>query len=424
MNGLDSLSWIIVAGIGGFAFGALLIWAIAQRREGRLRNRVTTLEAQIEIDNRLHEERLAALERTKQQLSDSFAAISREALSKNNQAFLDLAAENLKGLQQQARAELDKKEKGIENLVNPIRETLQKTEQQIREIEKERKQSYGSLSELVKQMNQSNSALQRETQNLVNALRRPEVRGQWGEMTLKRLAELAGMVEYCDFFEQESRDTEEGRMRPDMIVRMPDQRELVVDAKTPLDAYLNAVGARDEEERKTYLRQHARKVRDRMKELASKAYWAQFPRSPDYVVLFIPGDQFLSAALEQDPALLEDALNNQVILATPTSIIALLRAVAFGWRQQAIAENAEQIRGLGEDLYKRLSVFAGHLSLVGKGLTRSVDSYNKAVGSLERSVMPGARRFTELGIQARKPIEPPARVEEPPRQLDVADPDE
>ena len=234
-------------------------------------------------------------------------------------------------------------------------------------------------------------------------------------MTLKRLAELAGMVEHCDFFEQETRSGPEGAMRPDMVVRMPDDRELVVDAKTPLDAYLSAVEAENTEERAEHLRRHARKLRERMRELASKAYWSQFKHSPDFVVLFVPGDQFLSAALEQDVALLEDAMSNKVILATPTSIIALLRAVAFGWRQQVLAENAEKIRELGEELYRRLASFTDHLARLGKGLGSSVDYYNKAVGSLERQVLPGARKFTELGIHSKRPVEEPGPLEQTPR---------
>ena len=310
-----------------------------------------------------------------------------------------------------------KKEQAIENLVKPIRETLDKTERQLQNIEKERKESFGSLSEHLRQMNDSQHRLQRETQNLVSALRRPEVRGQWGEMTLKRLAELAGMVEHCDFTEQTSVSTEDGMLRPDMVVRMPDKRELIVDAKTPLDAYLNAMQTDDESERLVQLQRHARKVRDRVKELASKAYWLQFKNSPDYVVLFVPGDHFLSAALEQDNGLLEFSLSNKVVLATPTSLIALLRAVAFGWRQESVTRNAEQIQSLGEELHSRMLTFVEHLSKIGTSLGTSVDHYNRAVGSLERSVLPGARKFTELGIESRKQIESADPIEKAPRTL-------
>lgn len=351
-----------------------------------------------------------------QKMADSFAALSTRALKENNEIFLKLAEENLQKHQQAARNELEKKEKSIETLLQPIRETLAKTEKQMHEIEKERKQAYGSLQQHLHQMTDAQIRLQRETQNLVSALRRPEVRGQWGEMTLKRLVELAGMLEYCDFFQQESIHTETGVMRPDMIVRLPDHRELVIDAKTPLDAYLNAMQCTDEQQKLAELQRHARKLRDQVKELASKAYWSQFKQSPDYVVLFVPGEQFLGAALEQDPLLLEYALSNKVILATPTTLIALLRAVAFGWRQQAVAKNAEQIQLLGAELHNRMQAFIEHLDKLGNSLGNSIEHYNRAVGSLERSVLPGARKFAELGIETRKEIDALEQIEKTPRK--------
>jgi DNA recombination protein RmuC len=261
------------------------------------------------------------------------------------------------------------------------------------------------LTQHLKLMAETQVHLQSETRNLVQALRRPEVRGQWGELTLRRLAELAGMLEYCDFYEQEHRATVDGAMRPDLILRMPGRREIVVDAKTPLDAYLTAMDATDDQQRTQCLKRHARGVRNRVKELAAKKYWTQFEYSPDFVVLFIPGDQFLSCALEHDHSLLEDALRDKVILATPTSIIALLRIIAYGWRQQAVTENAERIQTLGDELYKRVKTFTEHLEDLGKTLSNSVDHYNKAVGSLERQVLPGARKFTELGIHAAKQLD-------------------
>lgn len=407
MPAIDPIILYIAAAI---TLGFLLGFSIATIRTIRYKS-------ELEAERKLQQEKIKLLEQSAGQLSESFAALSSKALQQNNEAFLKLAEQNLNKHQTIAKNELDKKEKSIENLVKPIKDTLEKTEKQLQDIEKERKESFGSLTEHLRQMNDSQLRLQRETQNLVSALRRPEVRGQWGEMTLKRLAELAGMSEHCDFSEQTSVNTENGMLRPDMIVRMPDKRELVVDAKTPLDAYLNAVQTEDEQERLTELQRHARKVRERVKELASKAYWMQFKNSPDYVVLFVPGDQFLSAALEQDHSLLEYALNNKVVLATPTSLIALLRAVAFGWRQQAVTRNAEQIQTLGEELYQRMLTFTEHLGKLGSALGSGIDHYNRAVGSLERSVLPGARKFTELGIESRKDIQAIEQVEKAPRKI-------
>ncbi len=409
---------LALAGIGavvGLLIGYLIAKLAANKAIHQQQSENIRLQAELDSEHKRYEERLATMEEARQQLADSFAALSSQALKHNNEEFLRLAQENLKRFQSGAQADLEKREKSIEGMVKPIREALEKTERQIHQMEKERREAFGSLSQHLQLMAEGQHQLRTETQNLINALRRPEVRGQWGEMTLKRLAELAGMVEHCDFVEQEHRATEEGAMRPDMVVRMPDNRELVVDAKTPLDAYLSAMEAQSGEQRLHELKRHARKVRDRVRELASKAYWTQFKHSPDFVVLFIPGEQFLSAALEQDPSLLEDALNNKVILATPTSIIALLRAVAFGWRQQAVAENAEKIRDLGEELYKRAATFTEHLTRLGKSLGGSVDAYNKAVGSLERQLLPGARKFTELGIHSKKGIEELEPLEKSPR---------
>ncbi|MCZ6566360.1 MAG: DNA recombination protein RmuC [Gammaproteobacteria bacterium] len=375
------------------------------------------LSMQLEHEKERYLEKIETIKESRQQLEQSFSALSQQALKLNNEHFLLLAKEKLSQYQIQAEANLDKKEKAIETLLKPINETLKQTESQIRTIEKERKESFGSLSQHLKSINESQTNLRLETQNLVQALRRPEVRGQWGELTLKRIAELAGMVNHCDFYEQQQSDHSDSRLRPDMIVRMPDQRELIIDAKTPLDAYLNATQTNDEKIRTTALIKHARNVRERMRELASKAYWNQFKNSPDFVVLFIPGEQFLSAALEQDPQLLEDALKNKVILATPTSIIALLRAVAFGWRQMSVAKNAEKIRELGEDLYHRLATFAEHLQNLGKHLNSSVEQFNKAIGSLDRQVLPGARKFTELGIERKKPIPVLKMVENMPKSV-------
>jgi DNA recombination protein RmuC len=335
-------------------------------------------------------------------LETTFKALAGDALKGNNQAFLELATQNLGRFQSEAKGDLDKKQQAFAEMVKPISEALKKTEEQIREIEKERKESFGGITTQLKLMSQGQQQLETETRNLVNALRRPEVRGRWGEMTLKRLAELAGMVDRCDFQEQVHTSTEDGALRPDMVIRLPDNRELVVDAKTSLDSYIAAIEAPDAQARDAHLAAHARKVRERIKELAGKHYWDQFKQSPDFVILFIPGDQFLSAALDREPNLIEEALRQKVMLATPTSFVALLKAVAYGWRQVALAENAERIREHAEILHQRIATFAEHMQKVGGTLEKSVQHYNDAVGSLERQVLPAARRFTELGVQSKK----------------------
>ena len=383
----------------------IVVYIWMHKRHSELRQAHATLTVTLEMERQLAQEKINTIEKTHEQLSHTFSALSSQALRSNNEEFLRLATENLKQFQIKAQGELAQKEKSFENLVTPIKQALEKTEQQIQRMELERKEAFGSLSKHLEVMMQSQQLLQGETRNLVQALRRPEVRGQWGEMTLKRLAELAGMVEYCDFYQQEHINGADGAIRPDMIIRMPDGREIVVDVKTPLDAYLSAIEASDDETRNKHLDHHARKVSERVKELASKSYWSQFKNAPDFVVLFIPGDQFLSAALDVDRELLETALRQKIILATPTSLVALLRAIGYGWRQQHIALNAEKIRDVGNELYKRLATFSEHLSKVGKSLNSSMEHYNNAVGSFDRQLIPGARRFADMGIQASKPIE-------------------
>ena len=414
----DTQLYITLAILGGVVLGVLVSIIIYQRKISQLHNLNTELKTKLELELRNHQEKLAAFEQARQQLSDAFSTLSSQALKHNNETFLKLAQENLKQFQTKASGDLEQREKAIENLVKPIRDALEKTDKQIQTIEKERKESYGALNSHLESMARTQQNLQDQTQNLVKALRRPEVRGQWGELTLKRLAELAGMVEYCDFYEQQNVETEEGRLRPDMIVKMPGQREIVVDVKTPLDAYLSAIEATDDETRKTHLARHAKNVRQRVNELSQKSYWSQFKNAPNFVVLFIPGDQFLSTALEYDKDLLENALSQQVILATPTSFVALLRAVAYGWRQEQLAENAEVIRKVGEDLYTRLNTFSGHLQKLGSSLEGSLKSYNSAVGSFDTRVLRSARKFTELGISTGKDLNEPQQIETAVRQTE------
>lgn len=390
----------IIALIVGLIAGYLAATLLAHKQRGELRVELAALKARAE-----------ALNATREQMENTFKALAGDALRASSQSLLELAGQNLGKFQAEARGDLEKKQQAFVELIKPIGETLKKTEEQIGEIKKD----HGNISRYLTSMQEAQTQLQSETRNLVNALRRPEVRGRWGEMTLRRLAELAGMVERCDFEEQVHTETEDGALRPDMVVHLAENRTLVVDAKTPLDSYLAALEARTPEERDTHLAQHARKLRERIKELASKRYWDQFQSSPDFVILFIPGDQFLSAALDKEHELQEDALRQKVLLATPTSLMALLKVVAYGWRQIALAENAEQIRDLAATLHQRLAIFGEHLDQMGRALGKSVETYNKAVGSLERQVLPAARRFTELGVQAKKELPTLDPVETAPR---------
>ncbi|RRQ22940.1 DNA recombination protein RmuC [Thiohalobacter thiocyanaticus] len=412
---------LILAALAGLLLGVLVTWWRLHARETGLRQEKEELAAALAAERRAAEERTSANEAAREQLGQAFSAMASEALKHNSSEFLKLAQENLQRYQSQAQQELAQKEKAVENLVKPIREALTKTEAEVRRMENERREAFGALNRHIQTIAESHRLLQTETRNLVQALRRPEVRGQWGEMTLKRLTELAGMVEHCDFVEQVHSEGESGRLRPDMVVRMPDSREIIVDAKTPLDAYLSAVEATDDAVRERHLDSHARNVRQRVRELSAKAYWQQFSKSPDFVVLFIPGDQFLSAALDRDHALLEDAMANKVVLATPTSLVALLRAVGYGWRQAVLAENAEHIRQVGEEVYGRLGTFAEHLGRLGKSLEGSVSAYNKAVGSFDSRVLPGLRKFTEMGISAKKEAGPLDQIERAPRQVEGRD---
>jgi DNA recombination protein RmuC len=371
-------------------------WLVGRRRTHALEIELAQARAELDSGERLRV---------------GFDAVAGAALRSNSEVFLQLARQTLGQQQQLAARDLADREKSVASLLAPVREALARTHEQIARIEKERAEAFGSLRASLEGVALGQQALQRETRNLVTALRRPEVRGQWGEMTLRRLAELAGMVEHCDFVEQVHVAGEDGALRPDMIVNMPDGRQLVVDVKTPLDAYLSAVEAATDEARDAAIKRHAQAVVERVRALSSKAYWSQFERSPDFVVLFIPGDQFLSAALGEIPTLLEDAIRQHVIIATPSSFVALLKAVAYGWRQNLLAENAARIQELAEDLYKRLAKFGEHMAKIGRSLGSSVDAYNSAVGSLERQVLPGARKFTELGLRPEREIDEIAPVE-------------
>jgi DNA recombination protein RmuC len=399
-------------------------WLIGRRREHGMELELATARAELKSAELLAQEREQTIERAMERLRSGFDNLAGDALRDNNEVFLQLARQTLSQQQEAARRDLGEREKAVEAMLGPVREALARTHEQMGRIEKERAEAFGALRSSIESVTLGQLALQKETRSLVTALRRPEVRGRWGEMTLRRLAELAGMVEHCDFIEQAHVAGEERSFRPDMIVNMPDGRQLVVDVKTPLDAYLSASEAATDEERAVAIKRHAQAVQERVRQLAQKAYWAQFERSPDFVVLFIPGDQFLTAAVGEIPSLLEDAIRQDVIIATPSSFVALLKAVAYGWRQNQLAENAVKIQGLGEDLYKRLATFTTHLSKVGRALGQGVESYNNAVGSLERQVLPGARKFTELGLRPSREIPEPAAVDKLARDLREDDGDD
>lgn len=377
----------------------------------------------------LEAERGLALDRAMEQLDRRFDDLAGRQLRENIDNFLRLARENLGGHQQNAQASLKEREQAIEALIKPIQESLSRTSEALREIEAERQRDFGSLRQHLTDMRESQSALQRETRNLVQALSKPQVRGQWGEIALRRLVELAGMTAHCDFDEQVHVISEDGALRPDMVVHLPEGHDVVVDVKTPLDAYLVAVEAPTDEARTAALRRHAQHVADRVRLLSSKSYAQQFARAPQFVVLFLPGDQFLSSALDQQPELLDRAMSSNIILTTPSTLLALLKTVYNGWQNVRLAENAERIRGLAEDLYARLATFRNHMGKIGGALESSLRAFNAAVGSLERSVLPGARKFVELGVRGEKPIEELVEIEVSVRSVEstapqLAPPDE
>ena len=383
-----------------------------ERQEGaRIRRELTDAQhAQVAAETRIEDttkqlaDQKVLLDHARQELMGSFQALSGEALKQNNEAFLKLAAVSFEALQVKAEGQLAQRQQAIDGLVRPLHESLQRYDEQMRLLEQSRQSAYGGLDQHLKSLAESHQRLQQETGNLVKALRAPTVRGQWGEITLKRVAELAGMVDHCDFVEQQSVTGDDGRFRPDMVVRLPGGRQIIVDAKTVLAAYLDAHEAQDDAQRVEALRRHAEQVRSRMDELSLKAYWAQFDRAPEFVVLFLPGEQFLGAALDQDPRLIEEGFARGVVLATPATLIALLRAVAYGWRQEQLNAHAEEAGRLGKDLYERMAVLAEHLNDVGQALGKSVSAYNRAVGSLETRILPAARRFKELGVSSDKDI--------------------
>jgi DNA recombination protein RmuC len=418
ITGMTASVWLYVslAAVAGLAMGLLL----GLLRAMTLTRELAVKDAELRGHTALDAERERMVTLAAERLGLAFNQLADRQLHSHSETFLKLARETLSVQNERAKGDLAAREQAIDGLVTPIREALTRAERQLRELDQSRRETHGSISAQLEALAASQVALSAETRNLVGALRRPEVRGQWGEITLRRLVELAGMVEHCDFVSQSHQPTESGAVRPDMVIHLPEARELVIDVKTPLDAYLEATEAQSDGERRTALERHATIVAGRIRELASKAYWSQFERSPEFVILFIPGDQFLSAALAERPALLDDALRQNIILATPTSLVALLKAVAYGWQQTALSHNAAEIRTAAMQLYERLTTFANHLGNVGKSLGDSVRSFNSSVGSLERMVLPSARRFTELGLEPRQRIVAPKSVDELARDVATA----
>lgn len=381
------------------------------------------LRVELAHELRTGEERAADLEALREKLAGEFARLSRDALAQNNSQFLELAESRLKESRQAADGDLARRQEAFEQLLRPLGIQLGRYEESVQRLEVERQRAYTSLTEQMERLSTSHDQLQRETRSLVTALRSPQTRGRWGELQLRRVVEMAGMIEHCDFDEQVTTDGDSGRLRPDVVVHLPGAKNVAVDAKVPLQAFLDANDAADENERRAHMAAHGRQVKAHIDGLAKKEYWKRIDPSPEFVVAFIPGDSLLSAALEQEPGLMEYAVANNVLLATPTSLIALLRAVAYGWQQDVLAENAREVQRTGSDLYQRLCVLADHVSGVGKGLSGAVTAYNKAVGSLEGRVLVTARRMADMGVvgSAGKSLNCPPTVDTNPRALRSAD---
>jgi DNA recombination protein RmuC len=377
--------------------------AIARLTEesGRSRERAAELQTRLEEERQQSAEKLKLITEAQRALENSFKSLSADALRSNNQSFLDLAKASLAEFQQGARGDLEKRQVAIDALVAPVKASLDKVDEKIGALEKAREHAYGEIRQQFTQMAEVQSQLRNETTNLVKALRQPHVRGRWGEIQLRRVVEMAGMMLHCDFVEQESAEGDEGKLRPDLIVKLPGGRQIVVDSKAPITAYMEAHEATTDELRKVKVLLHAQLMRRHLEALAKKSYWEQFQPTPEMVVMFIPGEAFFSAALEADPDLLDSGFGQNVILASPASLMALLKAASYGWRQEAINDNFREISELGRELHSRLSVMADHIAKIGKGLQAAQDGYNSAIASIESRVLVSARKFKELGATSQ-----------------------
>ena len=434
-----------ISGVIGLLFGSLLVWLALRSRTAALEARLSLmenelavekanlerllldqkklvesrarLESALESERKTSNEKIELLTKAGEDLQNAFKALAADALKSNNLSFLEIAQESMKRFQSEAKGDLEARQKAVADLIAPVRESLGKVDAQIQQMEIARGEAYGDLKAQVQSLILTQKELRSETSNLVRALRTPNVRGRWGEIQLRRVVEIAGMLPYCDFAEQETIFSESGRLRPDLVVKLPGGKQVVVDAKTPLEAFLDAFETSDDEARRACLESHARQVREHINTLSSKKYWEQFDSTPEFVVMFLPGETFFSAALEQDTGLIEHGVLSRVIPASPTTLIALLKAINYGWNQQKLARNAQEISAIGKELHDRLRKLAAHITNVGTNLDRAVDAYNQAVGSLETRVMVSARKFAELGAAVAEDIPQVAPIETTARAL-------
>ena len=396
----------------------------AQKEKYALEKQIAEQNVVLSKEREAFQERIQILEKAEEKLKDTFQSLSSQALKSNNAAFLELANTTFDKLKIAAKGDLDLKEKAITELVKPINEGLKQFDTRIQEMEKGRVAQISTVSELVMNLTKANELMRMETSNLVSALRAPNIRGQWGELQLRRTIEIAGMVKYCDFVEQKGIGGDEVNLRPDVVVNLPNKRQVVIDSKAPLSAYLEASETNDPKTRELKLQLHAKQLRDHLKRLGQKAYHEHLEESPEFVVLFLPGEVFYSAALEQDPTLIEYGVDQKVLLATPTTLIALLKAIAYGWKNQEIAEQAGEISKLGKDLYESVVKMLEHMSNVRKHLNQTVNAFNQTIRSTDSRLLPRVRKFKSLNAGTEKPIPQQELIETPLVSIELPDPDE